>query len=167
MPISPSGPSAPLVVPSVPDEIKVPGDATLIQRTNARGVQIYTCVPKPAAPGQFEWALKAPEASLTDDAGKVLGKHYAGPTWESTDGSKVVGAMKAKVDSPSPTAIPWLLIEAQSNAGEGAFSRIAFVQRVNTEGGKAPAQGCDKAHEKSEARVDYTATYYFYARSKP
>jgi hypothetical protein len=112
----------------------------------------------------FEWTLKAPEATLTDDAGQALAKHYAGPTWEATDGSKVVGAMKAKADAPDSNAIPWLLIEAKSNEGHGVLSNIAWVQRAATVGGKAPSTGCDKAHAGAEVRVDYRATYYFYAR---
>ena len=132
-------------------------------RAFAKGAQIYACGPKKGAPAQFEWTLKAPDATLFDEAGKVIGKHFAGPTWESTDGSQVVGAVKAKVDSPNPSAIPWLLAEAKSNPGDGKFKHILFVQRVDTQGGQAPTSGCDKAHDHTEARAEYSATYYFYS----
>ncbi len=155
--------TASIAAPKTPEAIAVPASSKVVLKASAKGAQIYVCGPKKDAPGKFEWSLKAPEATLSDDQGKSLGKHYAGPTWEATDGSKVVGAMKAKVDAPSATAIPWLLVEAKSNEGQGILSHIAFIQRVETEGGKAPASGCDKAHDKAETRVDYSAQYYFYA----
>jgi hypothetical protein len=44
---------------------------------------------------------------------------------------------------------------------------VTFIHRLETAGGKAPATGCDASHVGETARVDYTATYYFYeARGK-
>jgi hypothetical protein len=149
--------------PATPDAIKAPEGSSVVAKVNAKGVQIYACAPKKDEPKKFEWTLKGPEAQLSDADGKPFGKHYAGPTWEAADGSKVVGAMKAKVDAPSATAVPWLLLEAKSTEGKGVLSTVAFVQRVDTEGGKAPEKGCDKAHDKAEVKVDYSANYYFYA----
>ena len=53
-----------------------------------KGVQIYACKPAAAA---YAWTLKAPEASLSDAKGNVIGKHFAGPSWQANDGSTVVG----------------------------------------------------------------------------
>ena len=33
----------------------------------------------------------APDASLLDAKGQVIGKHFAGPSWQANDGSIVVG----------------------------------------------------------------------------
>lgn len=150
--------------PATPDAIKAPNPAALAYKGNAVGAQVYACAPNKEDKRKFEWTLKAPDATLTDDAGKPLAKHYAGPTWEAPDGSKVVAALKAKSDAPDAGAIPWLLLEAKSNEGQGTLANIGWVQRVQTVGGKAPATGCDKAHEGAETRVDYRATYYFYTR---
>ncbi|MDP9035251.1 MAG: DUF3455 domain-containing protein [Myxococcota bacterium] len=129
----------------------------------AKGVQIYACKPKgEGAPSAYEWMLKAPEAELFDDKGQKIGKHYGGPTWESSDGSKVVGMMRSKADAPDATAIPWLLIDVKSSDGAGVLSKVKNIQRVATSGGKAPASGCDAAHTGAETRVDYSATYYMY-----
>jgi len=49
-------------------------------------------------------------------AGNKIAKHYAGTTWESNDGSKVVGEVKAKDNGPDPNAIPWLLLSAKSTS---------------------------------------------------
>ena len=62
---------------------------------------------------------------------------------------------------PTATAIPWLLLGAASTEGPGVFDHVTFVQRLNTAGGKAPANPGTTVGE--EARVAYTAEYYFYA----
>ena len=148
--------------PLVPENLKVPAGQTLSLVSPATGVQIYECGAIKADPARFEWVFKAPEADLFDLSGKKIGKHYAGPTWESNDGSKVVGEVKARDDGPAATAIPWLLLAAKSTSGNGVFSRIQGIQRLYTVGGKAPVGGCSKPQLGKEARVPYKATYYFY-----
>jgi hypothetical protein len=85
-------------------------------------VQIYECKPT-ANPARFEWVLRAPEAELFDTSGKKIGKHYAGPTWELSDGSKVIGELRARDDGPDVNAIPWLLLSVKSSAGGGELPR--------------------------------------------
>ena len=151
---------------SVPEKLRAPDTQKLSLEVKAAGVQIYTCAASKSDPARFEWVFKAPEAELFDGAGKKIGTHYAGPTWESTDGSKVVGEVKAKDDGPDPAAIPWLLLSAKSTSGTGVFGRTQSIQRLNTVGGKAPAEGCDQAHAGQEARIAYKATYTFFV-AKP
>jgi hypothetical protein len=146
----------------VPDALKAPPTQVLALEAHATGVQIYECKARKTDPTQYEWVFRAPEAELFDSAGKRIGRHFAGPTWESNDGSKVVGAVKARDDGPDPGAIPWLLLAATSNLGDGVFSQARSIQRVNTTGGKAPTAGCDQSHENDEARVPYKAVYLFY-----
>ena len=153
-------------MPGVPEALKVPADQFLALEAQGVGVQIYECKAGKDDPARFEWVFKAPEAELFDSAGKKIGKHYAGPTWESNDGSKVVGEVRAKDNGPDPGAIPWLLLSAKSSSGNGVFSRTQSIQRLYTSGGKAPAEGCDPAHAGKEARESYKAKYYFY-RAKP
>lgn len=153
---------------TVPASLVPPESQTLSLETRAAGVQIYTCsVAKTETdPTRFEWTFKAPEADLFDSKDKKIGKHYAGPTWESNDGSKVVGEVKAKDDGPDATAIPWLLLSAKATSGQGVFSPVKSIQRLYTSGGKAPAAGCDAAHTGQEARVAYKARYFFFV-AKP
>ena len=149
-------------IPSVPENLRTPATEVLSLETMATGVQIYECNASKDDSTRFEWIFKAPEADLFDSAGHKIGKHYAGPTWESTDGSKVVGEVKAKDNGPDPNAIPWLLLSAKSTSGTGVFTRVKSIQRLHTAAGKAPAEGCSKAQEGKVARVDYKAKYYFY-----
>ena len=152
-----------VVRPVVPNNLDVPANQELALEARASGVQIYLCAAGSEA-RRFGWTLKAPEADLFDSAGQKIGKHYAGPTWEATDGSKVAGTVKARADAPSGNAIHWLLLGATSTAGTGVLTRVANIQRLNTAGGNAPpAQTCDETHVGTESRVPYTATYYFYS----
>jgi hypothetical protein len=97
-------------IPLVPENLSTPATEVLSLETAATGVQIYECNASKDESTRFEWIFKAPEADLFDGAGNKIGKHYAGPTWESNDGSKVVGEVKARDNGPDPNAIPWLLL---------------------------------------------------------
>ena len=113
--------SPPVAMPSVPASLQAPPGSHLYLEALASGVQIYECSMRPDS--AFEWAFKAPEATLSDRAGHPLGKHYAGPTWEANDGSAVSGEIKARDPGPTATAIPWLLLGAKSHLGAGTFCR--------------------------------------------
>jgi hypothetical protein len=159
---SPGGPGDTVQPPEVPAALAVPDGHVAFLKGAATGTQIYVCQAKMDMPGAYEWTFKAPDAVLVDDKGVMIATHYAGPTWESTDGSKVVGTLKERADSPDPDAIPWLLLGAKSTGGSGVFSKVTFIQRVNTAGGKAPDSGCDMTTESMESAIPYTADYYFY-----
>lgn len=148
--------------PTVPERLQVPLNEELALQVRAAGSQIYMCTALPAS-SRFEWTLKAPEADLFDSDGNKIGSHYAGPTWELTDGSKVGGRIVARADAPDHTAIPWLLLDATSNAGTGRLAGVSSIQRVDTTGGAPPDQPCDLAHLNADVRVPYAATYVFYA----
>ncbi len=148
--------------PEVPAKLEVPAGNKLAFEMKASGVQIYMCQPKKDDATKFEWAFKAPDARLMGADGKEAGHHYAGPTWESSDGSKVGGKVEQKVDAPGADDVAWLLLSARSNEGKGKFADVKFIQRINTHGGQPPTTDCDAAHVGKEARVDYTATYCFY-----
>jgi Protein of unknown function (DUF3455) len=152
--------------PQVPDRLKVPAGEIVLLETLGKDVQIYACEARADDPGKFEWTFKAPEASLTDGKGASVAKHYAGPTWEAKDGSNVVGEVLQKLNAPEPGSVPWLLLRAKSNEGSGEFRNVTYVQRVNTRGGIAPAEGCDQAHAHSEVRVPHQANYYFYVSTR-
>jgi Protein of unknown function (DUF3455) len=146
----------------VPDPLKAPVSQVLSSQLHATGVQIYECRPSKNDATRFEWQFRAPEADLFDHAGKPIGKHYAGPTWEANDGSKVVGEVLARDNGPDPAAIPWLLLRASSATGKGIFGQTQSIQRLHTVGGKAPNDDCSQAQNGKEARVPYKADYHFY-----
>ena len=148
--------------PDVPEALRPPADQVLALEALATGVQIYECSASQDQPARFEWVFKAPEAELFDRTDRRVGKHYAGPTWESNDGSTVVGELKARDGGPDPSAIPWLLLGAKSHTGTGVFSQVQSIQRLQTVGGKAPSALCSQDNAQQVARVPYEAAYYFY-----
>ena len=124
-----------------------------------KGVQIYVCR---ASAGTYAWTLKAPDATLRDAKGDIMGKHFAGPSWQANDGSQVVGAPINISPSPNPDAIPWLVLRAISHIGAGEMAGVRYIVRTRTEGGVAPASGCDASHVNAEVRVPYGAIYLFF-----
>ena len=129
----------------------------------ARGAQIYTCVAQGAG---FAWQFKAPEARLTDEHGQDAGHHFAGPSWEAPDGSRVVGEVITSTPGGAG-AIPWLLLRARTVSGAGVFGAVSYIVRSRTVGGVAPGAGCDASHAGVEAAVDYTASYTFFIDPAP
>jgi hypothetical protein len=138
--------------------LAVPAGHTVAFHTYAEGVQIYRW-------DGAAWIFQGPEAVLFasgEDDG-IVGIHYGGPTWESASGSYVVAAVRERA-TPDHAAIPWLLLQAVESGGPGIFNGVTYIQRVNTFGGLAPADEGDFVGE--EARIPYTADYYFYRKSK-
>ena len=151
-----------ILIPVVPDALKVSSNEQPLFMAKARGVQIYECRAKKEDPTQFEWVFTAPEADLFDAKGNKIGRHYSGPTWESNDGSRVVGSVRGSVPSKDMGSVPWLLLAAKNHVGNGVFSQVTSIQRLETTGGKAPDGGCREANLGEKLRVPYTAIYYFY-----
>lgn len=155
-----------LSAPLVSDTLKVPLTDTLAFSATGKGVQIYECRANKDNANQYAWVLKAPDADLFDARGKKIGHHFGGPTWESSDGSKVKGELKGSEPSTDAKAIPWLLLRAKTHEGNGIFRRVNSIQRLETRKGKAPSGGCDQPAVGKQLQVPYTAVYYFY-ESKP
>lgn len=145
---------APDLPPNLCESLQAPAGNEVAFHVYASGVQVYKW-------NGTAWAFVEPVANLFADRnyhGQV-GTHYAGPTWESNSGSKVVGR-RVTGCTPNSSAIPWLRLESVSTEGPGIFNGVTFIQRVNTTGGTAPASPGSFVCE--EARVPYTAEYYFY-----
>jgi hypothetical protein len=142
-------------LPSIPDNLKPPANETLILQAHATGDQIYVC-------NASSWAFSRPDAKLFDDSGKQIGSHFAGPTWESSDGSRVI-AKQAATATPDSNSIPWLYLKATDHQGAGVMKRVTSVLRLSTKGGIAPAGTCDAQHKGQESRSHYTAVYLFYS----
>lgn len=154
---------------AIPAALQARPGESLVMVVPARGVQIYECRSRKDQPTVYEWAFVAPQATLFDPAGKKIGTHYEGPSWEAEDGSIIKGSVAARADaSPNgaqPGSIPWLLLNATATGtAGGTFSAVTAVQRVNTQGGLAPKTTCSEASAGAVARVPYTADYYLLGR---
>lgn len=139
--------------------VAAPAGARLVLETAAQGVQIYTC--EQAGDG-YRWTFTAPDAALFDESGRQIGNHFAGPSWQLLDTSKIVGEVVTQAPAPEPHAIAWLLLRAKSHEGSGALNNAELVRRTDTLGGAAPATACDAVQMGTQARMRYTAHYLFY-----
>jgi hypothetical protein len=150
--------------PNVPDSIKAPADEEVVLVAHASGEQIYKCTGD--ATLSLGWTFKEPKAQLFDSQGKVIGRHYAGPTWELNDGSAITGRTAPYEEYPDDNSIAWLRINVVSHSGKGLLNQVTTVQRINTKGGKPPDGPCDATIANNEVKSSYTADYYFYAPVK-
>jgi hypothetical protein len=144
--------------PAVPDNLKPPSTEKLARQARGVGDQIYSC-------DGSTWVLTGPDAKLFDETGKEVGSHFAGPTWQWSDGSSVTGRPVANA-TPDPDSIPWLLLTATGHQGDGVMKDVSSIQRLATKGGKAPSTGCNEPHKGEKTRAHYTAVYYFYTRAQ-
>lgn len=141
--------------------IDLPQGAQAVLQANGDGVQIYTCTD---APGGLKWVLKAPDAKLLDSSGKVIGHHFAGPTWKLEDGGQVQGELMASRPAPEAGSVAWLLLRAKAGTATGTLAGVAFIRRTETHGGVAPASGCESSGDAGKTvQIPYTARYTFYS----
>jgi hypothetical protein len=152
---------------SIPASIQVPEGSKLIRHTYAKGVQIYVCIQDAKDTSHRIWLFTEPRADLYADSTyhQYIGKHYfergKNPTWEYTDGSKITGIKLQQANAPDSLGVPWLLLKAGETGGTGTLAPVAFIQRIRTKGGKAPATA-NKSLKRHFLEVPYTAEYYFY-----
>lgn len=147
--------SAPLPAAELPDVISAPGE-TLVTTTHAVGAQVYECEFDTA--GNLVWQFREPIAALFI-GDKTVGRHYAGPSWEMTDGSSVSGKVAARAPAANPSDIPLLRLDVSARRGGGQLAGVTTIQRINTRGGVA--SGPCNAH-RTLLGVPYMADYAFY-----
>ncbi len=157
--------------PRVPKELAAPAGQTAVLTVRAKGVQIYKSVESKA--GKLIWVLDSPLADLLDAKDAKIGHHYGGPpfggpVWEAADGTRLVRDLTEPVKqaaAPKPADVPWLLVRVKADGDKpGTLARVAYVQRVLTEGGAPPADPPKRADTR--VGVPYKATYVFSAPAK-
>ena len=141
-------------MPDVPPALAVK-DGKMVGTVAATGTQVYECARTPK--GDFAWSFREPKADLTY-GGKVVGKHFAGPTWAFTDGTRVIGRVSAKEAGKTADDIPWLKLDIVRRVKSGPAGGAKYVMRIDTHGGTLEG-ACTEANTFRE--VPYKATYLF------
>ncbi len=139
-------------------------EATLFQRVFGLDIQIIT-------------HFLSPDTNPNDAAPNPL--PFGSATWQALDSSKVwaqvmnANSIPAGSDPscPSAGAIPCLLLQSIGSqpgpSGGSILTRTTFIQRLNTRGGSAPAEGCATAADVGkQVLVPYTADYYFFRKDR-
>ena len=134
-------------------------EATLFVKIFGRDVQVMT-------------HFLSPNTNPNENAPNPL--PFGSPTWQSSLDSSLVWA-KVLTSIPAGSdpscsntgSIPCLLLQSigsqKGPAGGGLMTATTFVQRLNTAGGVAPAEGCSAASDVGKQKlVPYTADYYFF-----
>ena len=163
---------------------------------HAEGTQGYVCLPTSTGVSWTVNGSRPEATLFAGAAGHELQiiNHYLSPdtnpnefaprplpfgsaTWQSSlDSSKVwaqlLNAIPAGSDPscPNPGAIGCLLLQTigsqQGPTGGKRMTRTTFIQRLNTQGGSAPATGCSVATDVGkQTLVPYSADYYFFRRT--
>ncbi len=114
----------------------------------------------------------SPNSNPNEFASKPL--PFGSPTWQSSiDSSKVWGQKLASIPAgsddscPYTGSIPCLLLQSVGSetgpSGRRFMTQTTFIQRLNTNGGSAPATGCSVLGDVgNQILVPYTADYYFF-----
>jgi len=146
----------------LPEPVRVPAGHNAFMTAVGAGDLTYECKTNAAKGGAMEWMFVGPEAKLTDaKTNKEVGKYYAGPTWESMDGSKITGKQVAVAPAAAGN-IPMQLVKTEPAVGSGSMTGVTYIQRVNTKGGVAPSDACTAATSGQKKTVPYKADYVFY-----
>jgi hypothetical protein len=135
-------------------DVDAPGE-TVAMKVYAEGAQVYEC--KEDQAGKLAWAFREPVATLLLD-GKTVGRHYAGPHWEMSDGSIIQGKVAGRAPGATASDIPWLKLDVSAQRGQGQLTGITTIQRINTKGGVLEG-ACDKAG--AFRSIAYSTDYVF------
>jgi hypothetical protein len=182
--------------PTVPFNLEVPTGNTLYLKGEAKGTQNYVCLPSAGSKTGFAFKLFTPQATLFlpisftgNGFTQQIITHFFSPNPDPLDNGAIRATWQSSLDTSAvwaatvpdgvstdgqfvkTGAVPWLLLEKKgtqrgSMGGEG-LSQTTFVQRLNTDGGVAPATGCSAPGDVgTTAFVPYTADYFFYKASR-
>ena len=140
-----------------------PGGNIRVATYFAEGVQKYKAQLKAGTTNQYEWVFVAPNAKLYDATNEVTGTHGAGPHWALSAADSIFGqhfAPSKTAPAPDANSIDWLLLMPKNGkTPTGIFKDVAYIQRIATTGGKAPAAA--PVNENATLEVPYTAIYRF------
>jgi hypothetical protein len=181
-----------LTSPITPEKI-TPVGATVFLLGRASGTQGYVCLPADTGASWTINGARPEATLFTRFFGQDLQiiTHFLSPntnpnrfapsplpfgnaTWQgSLDSSKVwaqaVNSIPAgsHASCPNDGAISCLLLQVigstKGTAGVGLLTNTTFIQRLNTDGGTAPVDGCAVASDVGkQTLVPYTADYYFF-----
>jgi len=154
-----------LVIPaSIELPANLPNGNTRVATFYADGVQKYRAqIVAGSNPEVYEWVFVAPQADLYDITDQKAGTHSAGPDWQLSAADSMFGQSftpPRTAPSADPNSIDWLLLMPKTGkTPTGIFADVSYVQRIATNGGKAPATPPVNATDVVD--VHYTAIYRF------
>jgi Protein of unknown function (DUF3455) len=183
--------------PTTPSDITPPAGNSAFLLGHAVGTQGYVCLPKGTGASwtvnaarpeatlfeslygqsiQIITHFLSPDANPNQAAPNPLA--FGNATWQSSlDSSKVwaqtLKSIVAGTDASCPNAgaIPCLLLQSIGSqhgpTGGKVMTKTTYVQRLNTNSGAAPVDGCAASTDVGNQKlVPYTADYYFFRKDQ-
>jgi hypothetical protein len=182
-----------ITAPTTPATITPPAGTSAFLVGHAVGTQGYVCLPQGTGASwtvngarpeatlftsffgrdfQIITHFLSPDTNPNENAPNPL--RFGDATWQSSFDSSKVWAQKlheipagSDPSCPNTGAIACLLLQSigseQGPTGGRALTKTTFIQRLNTKGGSAPADGCAATGDVGkQTLVPYTADYYFF-----
>jgi hypothetical protein len=182
-----------ILSPTTPDTITPPAGNSAFLLGHGVGTQGYVCLPTTTGPSWTVNGARPEATLFTHIFGEAVQiiTHFLSPvvnpndlgptpprfgdaTWQSSFDSSRVWAQKQKsipagsvASCPNGGAIDCLLLQVigsdEGPAGGRSLTKTTFIQRLNTNGGSAPAAGCMVTGDVGkQVLVPYSADYYFF-----
>ena len=183
--------------PTTPADITPPAGNSAFLLGHGAGTQGYVCLPKGTGASwtvnnarpeatlfeslfgqdvQIITHFLSPDTNPNQVAPDPL--PFGNATWQSSfDSSKVWAqtlhsiASGSDASCPNTGSIACLLLQSigsqQGPTGGKVMTKTTFIQRLNTKGGSAPADGCSTSADVGNQKlVPYTADYYFFRKDE-
>ena len=186
-----------VTAPPTPTLITPPAGNSAFLLGHATGTQGYVCLPKDGGASWTVNAARPEATLFQSFYGQdfQIITHFLSPnanpngiapplfgnaTWQSSLDSSRVWAQVLNMNTigagthpscPNSGSIACLLLQTVGSlpgpTGGKILANTTFVQRLNTNGGSAPADGCSTtADVGKQTLVPYTADYYFYRKNQ-
>jgi hypothetical protein len=183
--------------PVTPDRITPPAGNSAFLVGHALGTQGYVCLPTATGGASWSVNARPEATLFTRVFGEAVQiiTHFLSPvvnpndigpkpprfgdaTWQSSFDSSRVWAQKENFISagsdpscPNTGSIDCLLLQVigsdEGPTGGRLLTKTTFIQRLNTNGGSAPASGCFVTGDVGkQALVPYSADYFFFRNSQ-
>jgi len=155
--------SKPFDQSGLPPAVQVPAGHKVSMTLAGSGEMVYECRPLGSATGRYGWIFARPETKLLDRGGNQVGRYFGAPaTWDYWAGSRLTGTEVATAPSGEGN-LPLQLVKANPATGsQGALTGTTYIQRVNIQGGAAPATPCEWINVGQAKLMKYQADYIFY-----
>ena len=133
-----------------------------VMEFTGHGTQVYSCQQAGTA---YSWSLLGPDAHMFDANGKIVARHFYGPSWQANDSSEIKG--KVTLANAAPFNAPWLVLQVVSEQGQGIFAHVTTIVRTDTHGGGAPTIACSVVEKGQTVKIPYNARYTFFSQPEP
>jgi hypothetical protein len=148
---------------ALPALAAIPADEEPSFMLSASGTNLFQCKARIDDANAYAWHFVAPDLTLFEGS-RTAGTHKAASQFESgSDRTSLFGVLSA-TQPAGGNNMPWARMRAVPAGDSGMFAGVTTIQRVNTAGGVAPAEGCNAASVGNETRVNFSADYFFYRR---